>query len=191
MAVTVYCGSSMAAPPGFLDLAERVGTELAARGMGMVYGGASVGMMGRLADAALGAGATVTGVITRQLVEFEVAHAGLSALHVVETMHERKQRMTDLCDAFLILPGGFGTMDETFEAITWRQLGIHSKPIVLLNHDRFFAPLVTFLQNAAEARFIRPQHLSLFSVAESVQEALEMLAESAAAPMTEDKWWRA
>src|SRR6185295_7532799 len=151
--VCVFCGSSPGADPGFGAIAERLGTVLAARELCLVYGGASVGLMGRLADAALAAGGEVIGVIPRSLVDLEVAHGGLSDLRVVTTMHERKAVMADLADAFIALPGGIGTLDELFEVLTWAQLGLHSKPIGLLDHNRYFRPLLDFLDQAVTSRF--------------------------------------
>ncbi|MBI5947814.1 MAG: TIGR00730 family Rossman fold protein [Chloroflexi bacterium] len=188
-AVAVYCASSMAVPEGFLQLAEDAGRAIAARGWRLVYGGGSVGMMGRCADGALSAGGEVVGVITEALVGMEVAHAGLTRLDVVATMHERKQRMTDASDAFLILPGGFGTLDETFEAITWKQLGVHAKPIVVLNHEGFFDHLLAFLAAAAEGRFIRPVHLGLITTVATLQDAMAELESPLAWEGTRDKWW--
>ena len=179
----------MAVPEGFLQLAEDAGRALAGQGWRLVYGGGSVGMMGRCADGALAAGGEVVGVITGALVGMEVAHAGLTRLDVVATMHERKQRMTDASDAFLILPGGFGTLDETFEAITWKQLGVHAKPIVVLNHDGFFDHLLAFLAAAAEARFIRPAHLRLITTVATLDQAMAELESAPAWEGTRDKWW--
>lgn len=134
------------------------------RGIALVYGGARVGLMGAVADAALAAGATVTGVIPRALATKEVAHDGLTRLHVVETMHERKQMMADLADGFVALPGGFGTFEETLEMLTWAQLGIHRKPCGLLNIDGYFDPLLAFFDHALEQRFIRREHRAMLVV---------------------------
>jgi len=162
--VCVFCGSSPGADPGFGAIAERLGSVLAARGLCLVYGGASVGLMGRLADAALVAGGEVIGVIPRSLVDLEVAHGGLSDLRVVTTMHERKAVMADLADAFIALPGGIGTLDELFEVLTWAQLGLHSKPIGLLDHNRYFRPLLDFLDQAVTSRFLHPPHRAMLLV---------------------------
>jgi hypothetical protein len=188
--VIVYCASSNAVPSSCLELADEVGRSLAQRSWTLIYGGGSVGMMGRCADQVLAARGRAIGVITTRLVEMEVAHTGLTELRIVETMHERKVTMTELGDAFLVLPGGFGTLDETFEAITWKQLGMHSKPIVLLNADGFFDPLLEFLRQAAERRFIRPEHLGLFTVVDSVAAAMQELESPAPWAGTMDKWWR-
>jgi len=162
--VCVFCGSSPGAVPGFAELAERLGTVLAERRLGLVYGGASVGLMGHLADAALAGGGEVIGVIPRALVDMEVAHGGLSDLRVVGTMHERKAVMADLADAFIALPGGIGTLDELFEILTWAQLGLHTKPVGLLDRDDYFAPLLTFLDRAVAARFVQPAHRAMLLV---------------------------
>ena len=151
--------------PASRELAARLGTVLAARGLGLVYGGASVGLMGRLADAALAAGGEVIGVIPRALVDMEVAHGGLSDLRVVTTMHERKAVMADLADAFIALPGGIGTLDELFEILTWAQLGLHSKPIGLLDRDDYFAPLLDLSRSAPSTRrFVQPAHRAMLLV---------------------------
>ncbi len=188
--VTVYCSSSQAVPSSFLDVAGATGRCIAAEGWTLVYGGASIGMMGRLADGALAEGGRVIGVITEGLVAYEVAHRGLAELEVVATMHERKQRCTELGDAFLVLPGGFGTLDEMFEAITWKQLEIHAKPILLLDHEGFFSPLFAFLESAAGLRFIRPQHLGLVRRVASLPEAIVELRSPTPWEGPGDKWWR-
>ena len=157
-AVAVYCGSSSGIDPVHRRIAGEFGAALAGRGLTLVYGGGHVGLMGAVADAALEAGGTVHGVITRSLVEREIAHAGLQRLDVVETMHERKARMTDLADAVVALPGGFGTLDEFFESITWMQLGMHSKPSGLVDVDGFYAPLLSWIDTAVAAGFIHARH---------------------------------
>jgi len=188
--ITVYCASSNAVPASFFDLASATGRELAHRGIELVYGGGSVGMMGRCADAALRAGGRVTGVITRALVDYEVSHPGLTDLVVVETMHERKLRMTDAADAFFILPGGFGTADEMFEAITWKQLRIHQKPVVLIDHEGFFQPLMRFLESAVALKFIHSSNLGLIDVVPTLDLAFRAL-EVYEPPIPEpDPLWR-
>jgi len=159
--ICVFSGSSFGARPAYADAAAALGRELVARGIGLVYGGGSVGLMGVLADAVLGAGGEVIGVIPRALATKEIAHQGLTDLRVVPSMHERKALMTELADGFVALPGGYGTFDELFEAITWAQLGLHEKPIALLDVDAFFAPLLVLLDRATEERFIRPEHRAL------------------------------
>lgn len=188
-AVAVYCASSAGVPASFLALAEEAGRGIAERGWTLVYGGGSMGMMGRCADAALEAGGAVTGVITTALGDLEVAHRGLTRLEVVATMHERKQRMTAEADAFLILPGGFGTLDETFEAITWKQLGLHHKPIVVVNAGGFFDPLVEFLRTAADLGVIRRRHLGLLTVVPGLAEAMAELEHPAPWTGSDERWW--
>jgi len=181
-AITVYCGASPRARPEFLRLADRAGRAIAERGWRLVYGGGSLGLMGGTARAALTAGGQVIGITTAGLTALEPPQPGLTRLEVVQTMHQRKLRMTELGDAFLVLPGGFGTLDETFEALTWRQLGIHAKPIVLLNHRHYFDPLLAFARQAVDAGLVRPAHLSLVEVAPTVQAAVARLAALLPAP---------
>ncbi|MDQ2859086.1 MAG: TIGR00730 family Rossman fold protein [Candidatus Eremiobacteraeota bacterium] len=154
--ICVFCGSSFGDDPIFRAAAAEIGRELAARGVGIVYGGGRVGCMGALADAALAAGGDVIGVIPEALATREVAHGTLGELHVVGTMHERKALMAKLSDAFLALPGGFGTLDELFEAVTWRQLGYHAKPCAVLNVDGYYDALQRFCDDAQNAGFVRP-----------------------------------
>lgn len=156
--VAVYCGSSDGLDPGNLKCARDFGRLLATEGIALVYGGGNVGLMGAVADGALRAGGEVHGVITEALRVKELAHLELTSLIVVDTMHERKAAMADRADAFVALPGGFGTFDELFEVITWTQLGIHEKPCGILNHNGFFDDLVTFLDKTTAAGFIRPAH---------------------------------
>ena len=162
--ICVFCGSSPGAQPEFGAAAEQLGHALAGAGIGLVYGGASVGLMGRLADSALAAGGEVIGVIPRALVDQEVAHHGLADLRVVGSMHERKALMADLADGFIALPGGLGTLDELFEILTWAQLGLHHKPIGLLDVAGYFAPLLAFLDGAVAARFLAPPHRAMLLV---------------------------
>ncbi len=150
----VFCGSAPGARPAYTIAARTVGQALAARRVGLVYGGASVGTMGVVAHATLAAGGEVIGVIPEQLRDKELAYEGLTELHVVSSMHERKALMTELCDAFLALPGGFGTLDELFEALTWSQLGIHDEPIGLWNLQSYWTPLVTLLDHMVEEGFV-------------------------------------
>jgi uncharacterized protein (TIGR00730 family) len=162
--VCVFCGSSPGTDPLFAESAAQLGRRLAAQGLGLVYGGASVGLMGFLADAALAEGGEVIGVIPKSLVDMEVAHSGLANLRVVATMHERKSVMADLADAFIALPGGMGTLDELFEILTWAQLGLHTKPTSLLNPGGYFAPLLAFLDGAVRAGFLQPAHRNMVLV---------------------------
>jgi uncharacterized protein (TIGR00730 family) len=152
------------------------GRLCAERGLGLVYGGGNVGLMGAAADAALAAGGEVIGVIPKGLVDRELAHPGLSSLHVVGTMHERKQRMHDLSDAFVALPGGYGTLDELFEALTWGQLGIHEKPCGLYDVEGFFQPLVALVDHAVAEHLLRPEHRAMLLAADRPEVLLSALA---------------
>ena len=173
--VCVYCGSSPGRRPVDRESAVEVGRTLAARGIGLVYGGASVGTMGAMADAALAAGGEVIGVIPRSLVDREIAHPSLTALHVVDGMHQRKAKMTELSDGFLALPGGHGTLDELFEALTWSQLGIHDRPIAVWNVEGYWTPLLTMLDHAVVEGFVGPASRSLLFAASDLDEALAHL----------------
>ena len=155
-AVCVYCGSNAGSRPSYAARAAALGTRLAQEKLALVYGGGNVGLMGIVADAALAAGGEVVGVIPAQLVDWEVAHRGLSRLEVVANMHERKARMFDLSDAFVALPGGFGTLDEMFEMLTWRQLGLGDKPCAFLDIDDFYAPLLAMMDRMVAERFLHP-----------------------------------
>ncbi|MGN6512591.1 MAG: TIGR00730 family Rossman fold protein [Lysobacteraceae bacterium] len=155
-AVCVYCGSNTGARPAYAERAAILGTRLAREGLALVYGGGNVGLMGIVADAALAAGGEVVGVIPEQLAGWEVGHAGLSRLEVVGSMHERKARMFDLSDAFIALPGGFGTLDEMFEMLTWRQLGLGDKPCAFLDVEGYYAPLAMMLDRMVGERFLHP-----------------------------------
>lgn len=159
--ICVFCASSPGGNPAFAAMARRLGALMAARGIGLVYGGGNVGLMGILADAVLTDNGQVFGVIPRALVDRELAHRGVTQLDVVDTMHERKQRMHDLCDGFIAMPGGFGTLDELFETLTWSQLGMHAKPCGLLDIDGYYAPLVQFLDGAVTSRLLKPEHRAL------------------------------
>lgn len=170
----VYCGSSAGARPEFAEAAAELGRSLATRGIGLVYGGGSVGLMGVAADAALAAGGEVVGVITEQLLAAEVAHRGVTSLEVVGSMHERKARMCDLADGFVVLPGGFGTVDEFAEMLTWNQLGIVAKPVVLVDVHGYWSPFLEWIDHAAEFGFVRPAHLGLARRASTVAEAIDL-----------------
>ncbi|HEX5727331.1 MAG TPA: TIGR00730 family Rossman fold protein [Longimicrobiaceae bacterium] len=159
--VCVFCGSNVGRRRAYAEAARAVGATLAARGLGLVYGGGRVGLMGIVADTVLAAGGRAVGVIPRALVAREVGHAGLTELHVVETMHERKARMADLADAFVALPGGFGTLEEFCEVITWSQLGIHPKPCGLLNVEGYYDPLLALFDRAVEEGFLPPMHRAI------------------------------
>jgi uncharacterized protein (TIGR00730 family) len=162
--ICVFSGSRPGARSEYQDAAQGLGEAIAELGMGLVYGGASVGLMRTVADAALSKGGPVTGVIPRSLVEREVAHDGLSDLRVVGTMHERKGLMAQLADGFVALPGGFGTLDELFEIVTWSQLGLHQKPIGLLDAAGFWRPLVTFLEHVVREGFVPQDQMQLFLI---------------------------
>lgn len=182
----VYCGSNAGANPTFAEAAESLGATLARRGIGLVYGGGNVGLMGVLADAALAAGGEVIGVIPEHLERAEVAHHGVTRLEVVRSMHERKARMADLADGFIALPGGFGTLDELVEMLTWNQLGLQAKSTVLLDVEGFFAPLFALFDRAVEAGFVRPAHRLLAQRALTVDEAVTLAL--APVPATPHKW---
>jgi uncharacterized protein (TIGR00730 family) len=159
--VCIFCGSSAGRHPAFANAAHALATELARRDMEVVYGGGNVGLMGVVADAALAAGGRVTGVIPHGLVARELAHPGLTTLHVVTSMHERKALMAELSDAFIALPGGFGTLEEFCEVVTWTQLGIHLKPCGLLNVAGYYDGLLSFLAHALHEEFLRPTHFEI------------------------------
>ncbi len=185
-AVAVYCGSNPGTDPAFAAAAARLGTLFAQRGIRLVYGGGQVGLMGVLEDAVLREGGQVTGVITSALMEKEVADPALADLRVVGTMHERKAAMADLADAFLMLPGGFGTFDEFFEAVTWTQLGIHAKPCGALDVAGYFAPLHALLDGASQQGFISEVHRKLVITDDDPARLLDRLA--AWTPVTTNKW---
>lgn len=173
--VCVFCGSRLGNRPIYRLHAQRLAHLLAERQIGIVYGGGSIGLMGVVADAALEAGGEVVGVIPEVLMAREFAHPNLTRLHIVRTMHERKALMADLADGFVALPGGFGTLDELFEILTWSQLGIHSKPIVLLNSGHYYDHLLSGLRHAVEEGFLALEHLELLAVTEDPEEAVEAL----------------
>jgi len=180
--VCVFCGSQPGTRPAYLQAARELGAQLARRDWAVVYGGGHIGMMGALADSALAAGGRVIGVIPEHLMRPEVAHQGLTELLVVDSMHTRKRAMASRSDAFIVLPGGYGTFEEMFEMVTWCQLQLHAKPVGLVNVDGYFDHLLAFLQHAAEQAFIRPQHRGLLGVESSVERMLDRLARQATAP---------
>lgn len=173
--VAVYCGSANGNHPAFLAEARALGTKIAGAGLGLVYGGASVGLMGAVADAALAGGAEVIGVLPEVLSGSEIAHSGLTRLEVVKTMHLRKARMAHLADAFLILPGGYGTLDELMEIVTWKQLRLHTKPCVLINTANYWSGLLEFLDTALAAGFLKAENRQLLQVARDAQVAVELV----------------
>jgi uncharacterized protein (TIGR00730 family) len=174
--VAVFCGSNHGRDPRYADAARELGQLLVERGIGLVYGGGNVGLMGVIADTVLDAGGTVTGVIPQQLWDKEVGHGDLTELLVVDSMHERKLAMADRADAFIALPGGVGTFEEFFEVVTWTQLGIHQKPAGLLDIAGFYAPLLAFLDQTTEAGFLRPGHRAMIRSATSAAALLDDLA---------------
>ncbi len=184
--VCVFCGSSPGHDPAYTAAAQRLGERLAARGQGLVYGGGDVGLMGVVANAVLEAGGEVVGVIPRALYDREVGHEGLTRLEVVDDLFARKARMLELADAFVSLPGGVGTLDELFEVLTWVQLGYVSKPSALLEVGRFWAPLLAFLDQQVEARFLRPEHRALLLTDDEPDRLLDRL--EAWRPEALDKW---
>ncbi len=172
--VAVYCGSANGSKPAFRAEAIALGKAIAEAGMGLVYGGANVGLMGAVADAALASGGEVIGVLPDVLAGKEIAHAGLTSLEMVPTMHERKARMAELADAFLVLPGGYGTLDELMEAVTWAQLGLHAKPCILINAEGYWNGLLTFLDSTVEAGFLKVKNRGLLLVATDAPAAVKM-----------------
>lgn len=174
--LAVYCGSATPADPRYVALAREVGATLAARGIGVVYGGGKLGLMGAVAYGALDAGGEVIGVIPEALEGMEVANHDCTELHVVPGMHERKRAFTDLSDGFITLPGGVGTMDELWEAVSWSQLGYHAKPVGLLNAFGFYDGLLAFNRQMAEVGFIRPQHRGIIIDAETLPDLLDQMA---------------
>ena len=184
--ICVFCGSNAGARSEYAEAARALATILAERKLGIVYGGGNVGLMGVLADAALARGGEVIGVIPQKLVDKEVAHRGVTELLVVETMHERKALMNDLSDAFLALPGGFGTLDEFFEVLTWSQLGFHGKPCALLNVAGYYDGMLAMLDHAVTERFLRPAHRELIIADTDPLRLLQRL--SAFVPAPKGKW---
>jgi uncharacterized protein (TIGR00730 family) len=183
--ICVFCGSSPGSAPDYLQAARQVGAALARRNLTLVYGGAKVGLMGHMAKAALEAGGQVIGVIPKSLYEMEVAFEDLSALHVVDTMHERKSKMANLADGFVALPGGLGTIEEFFEVLTWAQLGFHKKPCGLLNINSYYDPLLTFLDHMVDQEFVEPEHRQAALVDTTIDGLLDQF--EAYAPPTANK----
>ena len=179
--LAVYCGSAPGAQSVFADATKATARAMVGRDVELVYGGGRLGLMGLIADTVLEFGGQVYGVIPAALIELEVAHEGVTELHRVETMHERKAKMTELADAFLALPGGIGTLDELFEAWSWNALGYHAKPFCLLNVEGFWDGMIEFIDHATRSGFLSPQRRSQLLVAQTPDEALELLDEAAAA----------
>ncbi len=186
----MYCGSGSGSSPAFLALARELGVCLAAHDVTLVYGGGDVGMMGAVADSVMSSGGEVIGVIPRQLVDVEVAHHGVTRLEVTADMHERKARMIELADGFIAMPGGFGTYEEVFEALTWNQLGIISAPVVFLDtgegFDSFWQPMMEFLDRAVLAGLLKERYRAFVNVTSSVEEAVRLA--TGPAPIAEPKW---
>jgi uncharacterized protein (TIGR00730 family) len=174
--ICVFCGASTGTDPRHAEAARSLGRAIAGRGLELVYGGGSVGLMGAVADAALGAGGRVIGVIPQVLQIRELAHHGLSDLRVVGSMHERKALMAELSDGFVALPGGMGTLEELSEVLTWAQLGLHARPVGLLDVGGYYRPLITFFDQAVEAGFLRPAHRAILQVAVEPEAMLDRLA---------------
>jgi uncharacterized protein (TIGR00730 family) len=185
--ICVFCGSNFGSRPDYREAAIALADTLADRGLALVYGGASVGLMGVIADAMLGRGAEVVGVIPRPMVSRELAHKGLTQLRLVSSMHERKAVMADLSDGFIAMPGGFGTLEEFFETVTWGQLGIHAKPFGLLNVRNYFDGLLEFLDHCVGERFLQPRHRGSILVADEPGPLLDLFARHQ--PAGGNKWF--
>lgn len=175
--ICFYGGASSGQKPQYMATARAAGRMAAERGMSVVFGGGRVGMMGAVADAALEAGGEVIGIIPQHLQDIEVGHEGVTRLEVVESMHVRKMRMFDLSDAFCSLPGGLGTLDETFEIMTWRQLGLHDKPVIALDINGYWGPLRDLLAHQQQEGFVRPRHAAILNFVESAEELFDLLEE--------------
>jgi uncharacterized protein (TIGR00730 family) len=173
--ICIFCASADGATPAYLETARYLGRLIAVRGHGLLYGGATVGAMGAVADGALAAGGEVVGVIPDIIMDKEIGHTGLTELHVVRTMHERKAMLASKTDAFVALPGGYGTLDEFIEIVTWAQLRIHAKPCVLVNLNGYYDGFLKFLDHAVTEGFIRPENRTLILVANNASEALEIV----------------
>lgn len=186
--ICVFCGSSTGTNPAFAEAAREMGAYLAREGIGLVYGGGAVGLMGIVADAVLAGGGEVVGVIPRALATKEIAHAGLTELHVVASMHERKALMAERSDAFLALPGGFGTLEELFEVVTWAQLGFHPKPCGVLNVAGYYDHLLTFLDHSVAQGLLKPVHREMLLLAGTPNEAIQRFRAYVAPPVP--KWIR-
>ena len=185
----VYCGSSNHVPDSHKQAAERFGGLIAKAGCRLVYGGGRVGLMGIIADAVIAGEAEVIGIIPEFLDDFEVGHTGVTRLEVVDSMHTRKRRMAELSDAFVVLPGGLGTLDEMFEIITWRQLGLHHKPIVIVNQDGYWTNLLRMIDHMNDAGYLRAEHMALLRIVDDVDQVLPALEETGEPVLNvRDKW---
>tara|TARA_B100000686_G_scaffold352158_1_gene453187 strand:- start:972 stop:1556 length:585 start_codon:yes stop_codon:yes gene_type:complete len=172
----VYCGSRVGDDSSYVALADELGLRMAKSGISLVFGGGRIGLMGVVADAVLEGGGTAIGIIPEHLSSIEIAHGGLTEIHVVDSMHTRKQKMFELADAFAVLPGGLGTLDETMEILTWRQLGLHDKPVVVLNHSGYWQPLETLIRHTIDAGFVPPEAAAFYSVVATVDELFAAIA---------------
>ena len=173
--ICVYCGSNMGAREIYRDAARALGAEMARRGIGLVYGGSNIGLMGVVADAMLDAGGSVVGVMPEHLAAKEIAHTHLTELRVVKTMHERKALMADLADGFIALPGGFGTYDEFCEVVTWAQLGLHQKPCAMLNVAGYYDAMIAMFDHAAQEGFVRDTHRAMLIVSPDISDLLDQM----------------
>lgn len=189
--VCVFCGSSNSAAQVYKDAAQHLGEILGKNDVRLVYGGGQVGLMGMIANSALAAGGKVTGFIPQYLHEFEKGHTGITELFIVDTMHERKRLMSEHSDAFVILPGGFGTLDEICEILTWKQLRLHYKPIVFVDVDKYWSPLFdTFVQHMVDKNFVHPAHKNFYVIVDDVDQVLPTLKKlPSAGPDFVNKWW--
>lgn len=190
LSICVYCGSRAGNSPEFAQVAREVGREIGRRGWQLVYGGGRAGLMGSVADATLAAGGTAIGVIPQALLERELGHRGLTELHIVQTMHERKKMMAERADAFLALPGGIGTFEELFEVWTWRQLGYHDKPLGLLNAGGYYDGLLAFMRHTMQQGFVSPPQVDLLQVDHQAEALLDRLARLAAGATAPDDYER-
>jgi hypothetical protein len=186
--ICVFCGASSGARAAYVEAARAFGAACARRGLGVVYGGGKVGLMGAVADGALAGGGEVIGVIPQELVERELAHRGVSELHVVSSLHERKALMADLAGGFAALPGGFGTLDELMEQLTWSQLGLHAKPVGLLDVEGYWRPLIALARHATEEGFVREADLGAIAVAEDADALIDRLARMTREERPRPKW---
>jgi len=184
--ICVFCGSSPGSQPEYRACAEQLGAELTRRKIGLVYGGGNVGLMGEIADSVLEAGGEAIGVIPEHLMTREIGHDRLTKLHIVRSMHERKALMADLSDAFIALPGGFGTLEEFFEVLTWSQLGLHAKPCGIVNALGYYAPLLRMLDHAVDERFLKPQNRALLIARETPSDLLQAFEDWR--PVHVEKW---
>lgn len=173
--ITIFCGSSFGTDANYETEAFKLGQAMASNGYELVYGGANVGLMGAVADGILGKGGKAYGILPRFLMEKEIAHKGLTELHIVESMHERKTKMNEMCDGVIVLPGGFGTLEEFFEMLTWAQLGLHKKPIGILNIGGFYNLLLEFVANMAEKGFLKPINQQMILVSDKIEDLFQKI----------------